>query len=231
MEAKLDNVLRVLECLAGRMDTFERKHEACSVESIDKKIAEKVEEYVDEMMEKEKRKLNIIVANLPESEKETVDDRKTEDKDRVRQLVRKIVDESEAQELDNPVRLGQLQIGRNAKPRLLRMTLKNEETKKKIMRNVAGLNKNVPPKDRVYINDDSTPKEREKIKKLVTELKTRTHNGEQNLMINYREGKVVTRPQKQDQDQRPAKNLAAGDPNTAVVQAAAGNRGEGNKGH
>jgi hypothetical protein len=131
------------------------------------------------MMEREKRKLKIIVANLPESEKETVDDRKTEDRDRVRQLVMKIVDETEAQEVDNPVRLGQLQIGRNAKPRLLRMTLKNEETKKKIMRNVASLNKNVPPKDRVYINDDSTPKEREKIKKLVTELKTRTSNGEQ----------------------------------------------------
>jgi hypothetical protein len=41
------------------------------------------------------------------------------------------------------------------------------------MRNVASLNKSVPPKDRVYINDDSTPKEREKIRKLVTELKTR----------------------------------------------------------
>jgi hypothetical protein len=125
MEAKLDNVLRVLEILAGRMDNFERKHEVCSAESIDKKIAEKVEEYVDEMMEREKRKLNIIVANLPESEKETVEDRKTEDRDRVRQLVRKIVDETEAQEVDNPVRLGQLQVGRNIKPRLLKMTLKN----------------------------------------------------------------------------------------------------------
>jgi hypothetical protein len=231
MEAKLDNVLRVLEILAGRIDNFERKHEACSAESIDKKIAEKVEEYVDEIMEREKRKLNIIVANLPESEKETVEDRKTEDRDRVRQLVRKIVDETEAQEVDNPVRLGQLQIGRNTKPRLLRMTLKNEETKKKIMRNVASLNKNVPPKDRVYINDDSTPKEREKIRKLVTELKTRTGNGEQNLMINYREGKVVTRPQKQAQDQRPAKNPEAGAPNPAAAQAAAGKGAEGNNEH
>jgi hypothetical protein len=46
MEAKLDNVLRMLESLAGRMDNIEKKHEACSAENIDKKIAEKVEEYV-----------------------------------------------------------------------------------------------------------------------------------------------------------------------------------------
>jgi hypothetical protein len=50
-------------------------------------------------------------------------------------------------------------------------------------------------------------------------------------MINYREGKVVTRPQKQAQDQRPAKNPEAGAPNPAAAQVAAGNGAEGNNEH
>ena len=47
---------------------------------------------LDETKEKEKRKLNIIVANLPESREGSVEERKRDDTDKVRQLVSKITD-------------------------------------------------------------------------------------------------------------------------------------------
>lgn len=195
METKLDNVLKMLESLKSRIDDMESKHDACSDENIDKKIEQKVGEYMEEMQEREKRKLNIIVVNLPESGKDSAEERKQEDRDRVRQLVSRTVDDVDSTELDNPIRLGPIKIGQNARPRLLRMTVQNVETKKKILKNVAKLNRNVPFEKRVFINDDSTPKERERIKELRAEMQVRKENGEQNLMINYREGKIMTRPE------------------------------------
>ena len=76
------------------------------------------------------------------------------------------------------------------------MTVETEESKTKIMIYVVRLYRGVPPKDRVYISE---VKRSEKIRKLKEELKTRTDGGEQNLVINYREGKLMTRPQKADQ--------------------------------
>ena len=183
-----------------KFDDFKSNHEGCNVEDIKKvikkEVAEYVEEYVDEIEEKKSRKLNIIVSNLPESKEETADDRRREDRERVRGLISKTMDEVNVEEVDSPVRLGQFRIGTNAKPRLLKMTVKTEETKKKIMKNVASLNKNVPFERRVYINDDNTPKEREKIKKLRDELRKRRDDGEENLVINYKELKIVTRSPK-----------------------------------
>ena len=199
IEAKLDNVLKMLAGVMDRMDGFERKHSACSEEVIEKKIMEavevKVDEFMTEMVEKDKRKLNVVIANLPESELETPEERKKEDRDRVRKLVGKIADDVKVDEIDNPVRLGPVRVGTNAKPRLLKMTVKSEETKKKIMRNVSKLNINVPLPKRVYINDDTTPKEREKIRKLKEEIRDRRET-EPNLTINYRELKIVTRQTK-----------------------------------
>ena len=82
------------------------------------------------------------------------------------------------------VRLDPRKLGTSVRPRLLKMTAETEESKQKIMRNVVRLNKAVPLKDRVYINDDNTPKEHEKIRTLTEELKTRKDGGEQNLVIN-----------------------------------------------
>jgi hypothetical protein len=196
IEAKLDNVLALLANLKSRMDTYEDRHEGCNAEAIEKKIVDtvekKVEEYMEDMQERAKRKLNIIVSGLPESEKETAEERKTEDRERVRGLVKKIADVPE-QEVDEPIRLGSFRIGTNPKPRLLKMTVKTEETKREIMKNVAKLNKGVPFEHRIYINDDSTPKERERIRKMRQEIEERTKEGEANLMINYRELKIVTR--------------------------------------
>ena len=95
-------------------------------------------------------------------------------------------------EVNNPVRLGKIQIGKNAKPRLLRMVVKTVEAKKKIMQNVSELGKHVMKgENRIYINNDTTKKEREQIKSVKAELNQRKSDGETNLRIDYKAGKIV----------------------------------------
>ena len=63
-------------------------------------------------------------------------------------------------DLTNPIRLGPKNIGN--KPRLMKITVKTEETKKKILSNVSRLNNSkTDPRKRIYINQDYTNKERE----------------------------------------------------------------------
>lgn len=209
IEAKLDGIFQILKTMTERMELLER------MQNVDTKIEEtienKVKEYMQEAEERDKRKLNIVIVNLPESGKESADDRKNDDRDRVRELVRKIP-EVDAGEIDNPVRLGAFKIGQNVRPRLLRMEVKSEATKQKIMKGMHNLNANKPQAQHIYINHDSTPKEREEIKKLREELKIRKEAGETNISIDYRTLKIVNR------QARPAGAAAAtkGTPNAAA---------------
>ena len=101
-------------------------------------------------------------------------------------LISKIVTLEEG-EVVEPIRLGK--VGGN-RPRLLKVTVKNHDKKKEIVRKAPELNRNVADKDkRVYINHDYTQKQREKYKALREEKWRRTREGEQNLVI--RNGKIV----------------------------------------
>ena len=194
MEVQLDKILTALESVTERLEKLERIQSADIIEKkIEVVVEQKVAEYMDEMREKEKRKLNIIVANLSESEKDTAEGRKEEDLERVRTMVGRIADVP-ADHLLEPVRLGKLTIGRNARPRLLKLEVRTEESKREIMKNVYNLNKTVAnAKDRIYINNDSTPKEREQMKQLKQELKMKKDAGENDWVINYRDMKLVKR--------------------------------------
>ena len=98
-------------------------------------------------------------------------------------------------DLTNPIRLGPKNIGN--KPRLMKITVKTEETKKKILSNVSRLNNSkTDPRKRIYINQDYTNKEREQYKTLRAELKDRTDKGEKNLII--RNMRIVTKTQTPD---------------------------------
>ena len=60
------------------------------------------------------------------------------------------------------------------------------------MQNVSELNKHVMEgKDRIYVNNDTTKKEREQIKSLKAELNQRKSDGETNLRIDYKASKIV----------------------------------------
>ena len=189
IEAKLDGIFQLLKVMTERLEYLEKNDKVTKIEET---IENKVQEYMQDKEERDKRKLNIIVVNIPESEKESAEERKKDDRDKVRECLSKIPDVN-VEEIDNPVRLGAFRIGNNVRPRLLRMEVKTEATKKKVMKGIYNLNANKRQDQRIFINNDSTPKEREKIKQLRDEVKLRTESGEVNLAVDYRVLKIVTR--------------------------------------
>ena len=112
----------------------------------------------------------------------TVEERRRKDSEKVKHLVKKITN-TEGGDLRDPIRLGPNLIGQNVRPRLLRMVVRTKEVKAEIMRNVYRLNEGVEFADLVYINQDSTPRERNKYKILKAEMMRRVAEGEVDLVI------------------------------------------------
>ena len=186
----LQNINYILQRVIGRNLNLPLYISRNMEDKIEEVVKVRVTEMMEESREKEARKLNIIIANLPESEAHTIEEKKREDRDRVRTMVSKIC-EVQGGDLDNPIRMGPTMVGRNVRPRLLRMTAKNEQVKEEIMRNVYSLNAGVPFDQRVYINNDSTPQERMKYRALKEELNRRMEAGERDIVI--RNLKIVKR--------------------------------------
>ena len=149
--------------------------------TLDSKMTEKMEERVEELEEREKRALNLILFNIPESKATTRADIKEEDTKTADNIFRSIVDIDEGEILE-ATRLGKKLD--NGNPRCLQIRVKNLDTKKDILRNAKYVNKRETPKeDRIYINADHTPAERAHHKKLRAELKERLSKGETGLYI------------------------------------------------
>ena len=191
LEAKIDKMSKIMETLVQRLEKVE-EHNRDLMEEMEKrletKVEEKVSEYMEEQKEKEKRKLNIIVSNIKESKKETAENRMEEDKNEFLSHVRQEL-EIEGSEIEEIIRLGKQQ--ETGRPRLMRVKLKSGETKGKIMKQAITLNKKKKPEERIYINNDMTPKERVKNKELREEKKRREQDGERDLMI--KNGQIVKR--------------------------------------
>lgn len=197
IEAKLDGIFLLLKTMTERLEHLEAVHKNDNTGSkIEQTIEQKVNAYMLETEEKEKRKLNIIVSSLSESAKPTAEERKMDDIERVRRVINGIP-EINSHEIENPIRLGTFKVGQNVRPRLLKLVVKTEETKKKILKGIINLNKTKAPNDRIYINHDNTPNEREKIKVLKAEIRQRLNDGESDLAIDYRSLKITKRQNRQ----------------------------------
>ena len=134
---------------------------------LDSKMEEKVEEKVGEMEEREKRQHNIILFNFPESKFITKTEARSDDIKRAKELIQTVVELDEDDELTEPVRLGGKK-PEDGRPRGLRLRVSNIETKKEILRYARNLNdRDTPQADRIYINADQTPAEREHYKRLI----------------------------------------------------------------
>ena len=191
LEVKVDNLMQMFTTLTARLLEVEQNR-TDKVKEIDEKIEEKVEKKVNEVFEetreREKRKLNVVLVNISESDEETAEARKQDDLEKVAKIVSKVTDVTKA-DFSDPVRLGARQIGQNSRPRILRVTVKSEEVKKRVMTNASKLNEGVAePKKRVYINHDRTVREREDFRKLREELERRKRE-EPDLVI--KGGKIV----------------------------------------
>ena len=144
----------------------------------------------DAFVDRERRKNNIVVHNMTESDGETHAERMTRDRSRLGELLRK--------ELNLNVHiLRSFRVGKftEGKSRLLIATLDSEETKWEVVR-VAPQLRGTDTGHNIYINPDMTKQEREEGKKLRNELAERRAKGERNLII--RRGKIVRHQQRTD---------------------------------
>lgn len=143
------------------------------------------EKFQTEKDEQEKRKCNIVVSNMPESEASTGEERKRED---ITKLVDVIKDELRLNiRVENAFRAGKKQENR---PRILIVTLSSEASKWDVLKTAKLLRESEDEVVRnIYINKDLSVQEREQQKKLRDEVKTRRAQGENVRIVR---GKCVT---------------------------------------
>ena len=138
-----------------------------SISSADKHIKTMFNDYINEEKEKAKRRLNIIIHNIPESASEDGNTRKKHDTDFVTDICQ--------QHLNTKVSINKcFRIGKKgAKPRLLKISLGTELEKAIILHNCTKLRdpKLLPVLHKVFITPDLTPKGRESNKNLRAQLK------------------------------------------------------------
>ena len=146
-------------------------------------------EVVDEYVDRQRRKTNIIVNNMPEHDGDT-DDASQKDWMMIDRMFQRLHLKIEVKKVS---RIGRRQEG---KSRLLLVTLGSEELKWEALR----VAKNLRQFDEyhgVYINPDLTKSEREQNRKLRDEVKGRRENGED--VVIYK-GKIIKRTHRADTD-------------------------------
>ena len=146
-----------------------------------------------EKEELEKRKCNIAVSNLPESQAASGEERKQEDIALLTDIIKEEL--KICVKVENSFRVGKRL---ENKPRMLIVKLESEAIKWDVLKMAKVLreSENEMIKN-VYINKDLTLQEREKNKKLREELKQRRAQGE-NVIIS--KGKCVTIKRQQEND-------------------------------
>ena len=118
----------LLTILVKRLDNMEKMKEEEKVSTerkMENLIEAKVKEYLDESAEVEKRKLNLVLVNIKESNSTNIEEAKQEDKVRITKMLNDIIPEEI--EISDPIRLGKPNLG--SKPRLLRITAKDLKNK------------------------------------------------------------------------------------------------------
>ena len=188
LEEKLVDLMNIVtnmkESILKEVDSrIEEKLES-RMEEIEKNLTERLERKTEEQEERDRRKHNIIIVQLPESQNEVKEDREEDDIQAAHSILSKVTS-IDVEEISKPVRIGPKR-DQDGKPRLLKVTLGSTEKKEKILRSYNKcLNENVKdPNKRIYINADLTPLEREREKQLRDELKAaRLSNPTKKLVI------------------------------------------------
>lgn len=213
MESKLDAKADAAEVqsLSERVNALESQMVATAAKPEPQKTEEiksQVEEAIDEYREREARKLNLVIFNLPESEKEEVEERRTEDTAAIKDLISLTGCEA------TPTKFLRLGARNDDRIRPVKLELESTSDKWKILKGARKL------KDTrlrtIGIAPDLSKKQRTERKQLKEEIETRKAQGEENLMI--RRGRIYTN--------RTAPNAGieqptSGPPNRDLVQATA----------
>ena len=150
---------------------------------------------VDDFFDKDKRKKNIILHNLPEPRAGTLEQRSQEDINQFLEMVKETFRLRVS--VAKSFRVGK---ANPDKPRLLVVTLENEDVKHELLKMAPQLRHSVRWGN-IYLSPDQTKVEREASRKLRDELRSRRAAGEQSLVI--RNGRIVS-------NDRPVSHAQAG---------------------
>ena len=147
-------------------------------------IAATVTSLINEERQKEKRKLNVIVHNLPECDDPDPSNRKSHGISKTSSIVDKYL--SVPTTITQAIRISK----KGEKPRLLKITFNSSQEKAAVLRSCTKLRKSDVPEDvrRIYITPDLTPKELELNKTLRFQLAEKNKNDNQYRIKN---GKIV----------------------------------------
>ena len=142
---------------------------------------------VEEQHEREKRKLNIIIHNVPESTKDDPAARKNDDIAVVTDLFQKHMKIKST--INKAVRIGKKD---SSKSRLLKLTVSNIDEKSAILRNNYKFkdSTNDPLTHKIFLTPDLTPFEQKKNKELRTKLADMNKDGN---FYKIRNGLIVRR--------------------------------------
>ena len=179
LEAKVDEIEKKV---SGSLDSGSRD----IVKSDKELIREVIREEKEEEAEIEARKLNVIIYSFPESEKNTMEDRRNDYLEKVQSV---LTDNLHlGVEVESVVRLGTSARDRN-RPRPVRFTVRDFETKRKVL-NASKRLKNHENYSNVYFSPDLTRNQRKAAFELREERRRRLAQGEENLII--RRGRIIT---------------------------------------
>jgi len=125
-----------------------------------KDISQAVSSVFNEEKEKNKRKLNLILHNIPESNAEIADQWKQHYTDTAMAIINQ--HQNIPTSISNVIKLGK-KIENSDKPRLLRITVDSDQAKVKILHNCTKICSFSDPEylQQVFLTPDQTPKERE----------------------------------------------------------------------
>jgi hypothetical protein len=178
MEKKIDMVMTncKMEVVEEKFDTVMQTLKkntidvAAMQDCVGGVLKEQLKEDKEEEFRKSSRKTNVIVHGIAESKAAKVEDKCKEDDDQVQLMLHKMsCDDVSVKQV---TRLGGIQTGLDARARPVRLILETEAAKNMVLQKAKNLHYQ---KDggwnTVFVHQDLTPKEREKRRALVREIK------------------------------------------------------------
>lgn len=147
-------------------------------------IKENYDNILAEVEDRDRRKANLILSGLPEKEVGTVEERKESDLLMVKMLF-SVLDNSKKDAVSAVFRIGKMT---SSKPRLLKVTCRDTESKRVLLSKSKDLRKKDQYKN-VYINPDMTPLQQAQNRRLREELRARRNLGEDVTIRHARESR------------------------------------------
>lgn len=200
-KTEIKTITTKLQTLEEKIKSFEtsiisiqekQESHACQIKSLKEEVNKissgsasgNANEIFFEVEERLRRRKNIVVAGIGELESGSVSERQTHDETEVNNILNALnIDGNTATDVR---RVGRQRIGRT---RLTRVTLDDESSRMKILRNAKSL-RSISPYKRIFLNPDRTPMEQLHHRTTFREFQERKKDGEDVIM--YR-GKVILR--------------------------------------